>query len=502
METRFRASRNQPKEAGYRLYMPDGSLYDPSNNSSTCVREESAKQRVTVTGAFPMRHDGSGALVETIRDPENPERLMFLRWENEKVGLVRSIERDEKVFVPPDPTSRSFPELSLPSGILRCGEPAELLAEIMSTISTFVRLRDEQLLILATFVLTSWFPDCLEVAPYIWIVGPLGSAKTNLSKLLRCLCRRGLIAGDLRAGSVYKLTDSWDPTLIIDELESPSAELLRILRTGSVPGVPTYRNGQRFSAYGLKAIATRQPLGDSALLSRGLIVSILPTEDDLLPLDEATMQKIGDEYQAKLLTYRLTNHAAVKHFLMPSGTLQGLSPRMKQIARALAAPLLGDPQGTSDLLAILRGCDAEARNERWLEPEWLVASALFEVSHEGMERGQLVSDILVGGIAYHVNKKLQNQGEDIRLGARKVGDVLKSLGVRTERLSRLGRGLTLTLAVKRKIHEVARQLSIDRRSITSRAALEQGYGGARCSLCDEFGLTGGLRFDDPDKARR
>ena len=31
------------------------------------------------------------------------------------------------------------------------------------------------------------------------------------------------------------------------------------------------------------------------------------------------------------------------------------------------------------------------------------------------------------------------------------------------------------------------------------AALEFGYGGAPCALCEEFGLTGGLRFVEINK---
>src|SRR5215470_9767410 len=92
-----------------------------------------------------------------------------------------------------------------------------LLAEISSTVSKFVKLRKQQLLIVACFVLASWFPDCFEAAPYLWVVGPLGSAKTKLLRLLWCMCRRGLIARDLRSASVYKLVDAWHPTLIASE---------------------------------------------------------------------------------------------------------------------------------------------------------------------------------------------------------------------------------------------------------------------------------------------
>jgi hypothetical protein len=111
----------------------------------------------------------------------------------------------------------------------------------------------------------------------------------------------------------------------------------------------------------------------------------------------------------------------------------------------------------------------------------------------------LVCEILVGGIAYDVNHKLEKHGEDLRLSAKKVGLVLRSLGIHTVRLGRRGRGLQLNSGLKRKIHGLARQLGIDRRCIAMSHALEVGYGGVPCELCEEFGVTGGLRFVEINK---
>ena len=49
-----------------------------------------------------------------------------------------------------------------------------------------------------------------------------------------------------------------------------------------------------------------------------------------------------------------------------------------------------------------------------------------------------------------VNRKLADQAEGFTLSAKKVGTVLKALGLPTTRLGRSGRGLTLTPSLKRK----------------------------------------------------
>jgi hypothetical protein len=436
--------------------------------------------------------------IETIHDLNVPPQIRFLHWESGRATMVSEIERYGQIFVPPDPSSKFFHELSLPDQLESCGGPTELFREIISALSVFVRIQPEKLQIAAAIALASWFPDCFEAAPYLWIAGPLGSGKTQLLKLLWCICRRGLLVGDVRAGSIYQLLDTWNPTLLVDELELGSSganpDLLRLPRSGSVPGTPTVRNGKRFSTYGFKIFSSRQPLGDAALSSRGLIISMSPTACDTPPLDKAAMRKLEKEFQSRLCMLRVKYHSAVKRQYSSPMDLDGLSPRMKQIARALAAPLLGDAAATSDLLGILREQDDEAAIERSLEPEWLVITDLLIACHEGMEKDCPMSELLVGGLATRINQRLSSHGEGGRYSAKRVGLVLKALGVRTTTLGRMGRGLKLTLPLKRKIHEIAGQLGIDRRAIAPLTALEAGYGGVPCPLCEEFGLGKGLRF--------
>jgi hypothetical protein len=468
-------------------------------SSQTRSREEDGRH-IIVTGVFPPGHCPLGVLIETVRDPENPARMAFLHWENGSATIVDSIESNGQLFVPPNPTSVFFPALSLPDGLRPCETPYKLLSETASAISKFVKLRPGQVGIIAAFILASWFADYFEAAPYLWIVGPLGSGKTTLLKVLWCLCRRGLITGNLRSGSLYKLVDAWDPTLIIDEFEFASSavnvELLEMLRSSSTPGFPIFHNGQFFSPYCMKVISTRQPLGDIALLSRGLTISMLPTKEDTPPLNKAAMKRLEEEFQPKLCMFRLQNYVAVENFSNSPIDFDGLSPHTWQIARALAAPFLGDAGITSELVQSLEGCDYEGSIERSLEPEWLVAEVLFVACHEGTGSGRFQSEILVGGVAALVNQKLADQSEGFTLSPKKVGTVLKALGLPTGRLGRSGRGLTLTPGLKRKIHEIAGTLGIDRRTIAERMGLEIDYGGLQCALCEELGLTAGLSFTE------
>jgi hypothetical protein len=450
-----------------------------------------------VKGVFPSHLLPGAPLIETVVDPNDPTRLVFLRWQNGAANMVPSIEHAGTVYLPPDPIEALHSQIILPDGVRPCREPGSLIANIVDTLGKFIEADRELMVLMASVVLCSWFPDCFEAVPYVWIVGPLGSAKTKFLRLLSCMCRRALLVGDVRPGSLYALTDRFNPTLLIDELDldgsSRSADTLRLLRTGTVKGAPAVRNGQLFSTYGLKIIASREVPRDTALLSRCVIVPMLPSGNETLPVDDIAMRQIAQQFQSEMLMFRFANYSSVKSFRAPSSALEDFTPRMKQVALALVAPILGHTESESIVLSALRESDRAAKIERALEPEWLAEETLFGLIHEGP-----IHSVLVGGIAASINEKLKFRGEDFRISARRIGSFLKSLGLRTESLGSLGRGLLFTPAMNKKIHAVARHLGISRRTIATSQGLEAGYGGRRCLLCEEFGLTDGLRFKDPN----
>lgn len=370
---------------------------------------------------------------------------------------------------------------------------------------------EDHLLVVVAFVLACWFPECFESVPYLWIIGPLGSAKTKLLRVLSSLCPRARIVADIRAAALYQLVDENDsPTLLIDELDinltRSNSEVLRLLRTGTTRGMPTVRNGRICSTYCFKAIASRHLPTDGALASRCIPLSMLPCEHELPPLDEHAMHQLSDQFQPRLAEFHDEMKTAIEDFQRQPWSLPGMTPRMRQIARVLASPFAGDPEQQALVVAYLADCDESARVARSLEPEWLVAEILFKISHPLLDQF-LPSKLTVGAITGEVNHVLAIRGEGEKLKARKVGSMLGSLRLKTKRLGNLGRGIEFTPSVQRQIHEIARHLGIDRTFITNDSAVDLGNGGFRCELCEEAGVTGELRFGTyeelfPNRSRR
>jgi len=155
---------------------------------------------------------------------------------------------------------------------------------------------------------------------------------------------------------------------------------------------------------------------------------------------------------------------------------------MKDIARALAIPLLGDADLESVVIEMLRPQDEQAKVKRGGDPEWVVATALYELCHRAANYWTAME---IAGEADYV---LDGYGESYNLAPRKVGYLLGSLGFRTEKLGNQGRGLRVTQDLCRSIHQTAKALGICRADIRDPQAVMGGNGGARCDLCEEFGL--------------
>ena len=183
----------------------------------------------------------------------------------------------------------------------------------------------------------------------------------------------------------------------------------------------------------------------------------------------------------------------MKQYRFPHQELQDFTARMRQLASVPLTVLQDDPQRQTNLIAILRRQDDDNRVAQSLEPEWLVAEALFRVCDEYHPDGGQLKEILVGGIADEVNEMIQLRGEWPPLTARKVGAVLRAQRINTKRIGNRGRGIVVNFAFRRKVHKLAREFGLDRKVLVTPEAIKAGYGGARCLLCEEFGLTAGLR---------
>lgn len=440
-------------------------------------------------GAFP-----DGTLVEVVKSSSQSGRLLFLIWNAGDVKVEKFFHYGGSQFVPPPVDVSLLRATRLPTGITSCGNAAELLSEITRCIADYVDLAPEYLRLVSHFVLCTWFQDRLSIAPYLWVIGPYSAGKTRLLSLLHAFCRRAVMASDISVAALYSVPSVIMPTLLIDEFETGSRvgdrDRLRLLRSGSARDGHVMRGSKVHDTYCAKVVASRQEPSDTALASRAIFIPMLPTRKALPCLDTAALQHIADRFQPQLLNYRLKYYSQVTTGDRPQ--VAEFAPRMRDLALALAAPVLGDPQLEAQLFGDLAGQDKEAKLARYGEPEWAVATALYLECH--VTRGTLTA----GSLASTVNDMLLGNGETYELTPRAVGSVLRSLGLNTEKLGNQGRGVRLTNDFVRRVHKLAVELGIRRADTLPYATVDAGYMGYPCSLCADFGL---LARDDGTKLR-
>jgi hypothetical protein len=209
---------------------------------------------------------------------------------------------------------------------------------------------------------------------------------------------------------------------------------------------------------------------------------MVPSRDrNLHFLDDEAEKQIADDFQATLQRFRLEHYHDVRIATHPD--LSRMSPRMQDVFRVLAAPMLGDAELVARLLPCLKTQDEEARLDRLGEPEWVVLDALLWHSHD------VDPKLFVGNLGATANNLLQETGENYKLTDEAVGRIARrQLGVSTKRVGR-GYYINLSTSVRGQIHRLARSMGLARADMLYSLTVQAGYAGPPCRLCDEFGLN-------------
>ncbi len=451
-----------------------GNLVQPNESPGSFVASrEKQPPHTPIRIDFCVRPDGS--LVELVYSKNRVKGgLSFLIWKAESVSIVDQFQHNGHVHTPPMIDERLLESLNLrlPSGVKACPAPGEFFFEVSQLIRSHVDLPESSYYLVAAFILSTWFVEKLAVAPYLWICGPPGSGKTTLLRLLHCLCRRPVLVAGSAPAWVYSLPALLRPTLLFDELQldgtQHSHSLECWLRAGNAHGVPVGVRGELVDGFGAKVLCSRRPASDSALASRALHVSMIPSHRNLDILDEGVVQQIASDFQPRLLMFRLQHYREFRPWAV---NLLPISPRMGDLMCALLLPLKGHKVAIDLLFDALDEQLRQAVIEKVDEPEALVIIALSAYCHDAR-----FSAVLVGQFAAMVNENRRQAGEEADLKPRAVGSILKSLGLTTDKVSGLGRGLRFTTTVKRRIHQLLQSYNL-----TPNDPLIRG-----CVLCEEL----------------
>ena len=159
-----------------------------------------------------------GTMVELVRGAECAEELQLLVWRRGKARICSSFLKDSELLVPPRVTPGLAGAIQFPSAISTYKDLVDVVTDIVVAARAHVRFSNqEDAYLVAAYVLSTWLVDRFAHAPYLSVIGTLGSGKTQLLRFLSCCCRRPLLLADISAAGLYSLTDQLQPTLLLDE---------------------------------------------------------------------------------------------------------------------------------------------------------------------------------------------------------------------------------------------------------------------------------------------
>jgi hypothetical protein len=364
---------------------------------------------------------------------------------------VSRVEYDGKTYVPPSADPTVLEALRFPTGVASYASTRDLFDEIRKLLASYNDLPERFLSQIAYFIFGTWLADRVPVAPFLSIVAPATAAHGVLLQLLSLLCRRSLLLTVENPAGLWTLPMYLRPTLLLDAAEL-TVPVQKFLRASNGQGFHLPRKGQALDLYCAKAICSPEPLRDPSLLSSALQISLTPTRRELPALSEEARHRIAEDFQAKLLMYRIKGLSEVRS---PEFDVAGLTAATRSLIHSVAACIVDDSKLQMELVHLLHQQEQEFQVERKAGLESAILEGLLSFCHVVGR-----TSVRAAELAETTNLILARRGEFLRISPETVGRRLKSLGFRTEPIGSGGKGLLLMGDVCVAIHSLAHEYGI------------------------------------------
>jgi hypothetical protein len=190
-----------------------------------------------------------------------------------------------------------------------------------------------------------------------------------------------------------------------------------------------------------------ESLNESLPCWPAITILVTATERPLPVLDQQAQNQIANDFQGKLLMFRLQNgrKLSASSFDVPE-----LSARSRDIAHSLGACVGEDQELRALITKLLREQQTQTQAGAESELNSALIEAMLGLCHQPEKQ-----DLGVAEITAATNKILENRGELIQLKPRAVGGLLRDLRFATKRLGAERRGFTLLNSVRKRIHDLA-----------------------------------------------
>jgi hypothetical protein len=393
------------------------------------------------------------SFLELLRDPRDPDESLLLHGSNRDSKIVHEATSGGYRYLP---SEAAYLIRHLPSNSMPYDSSAALFSKVAEFIAKHSGVDDNEASLLAFLAFSTFFCDCLSVAPCLLLFGAPIQA-FSLQRVLSCVCRHAVL---LVGSSANGLPPELRPTRLVCQ---PDTQVARQLAAFQFPGFsvlhsrPAQINGASVIYAGDAEL--KSPFADICLQ-----LWVSPANRSFGLAEEDHEAAAITALQNELLTYRLQNYSKVRACQFDVPEFCGAA---REHARTLGQCIVDAPDLRCRLTSLLRAQDDAERTESVGKLDTVVAEALVGCCH------QRKTAVHVGDVATLVNAILGRDGEGIELSPKQVGGRMKALGFRTTRLDSGGRGIFLLNGECARIHKLARALGV--------AAVREGLTG--CPYC-------------------
>ncbi len=398
----------------------------------------------TKCGTAPIESYGEffpSLLVEAVSDPKHPGGLGFESWDGRRSKMARQFCYQDLSYVPGRTNSGLVQAIRFSSASRSFGSIGNLVSSMDQVFSRYAGAPAEVASVLNAFSLASWVVDCLPLAPTLRLVGPENECSLLL-RLLGCTCSRPVLLGDTDIAALATLPPRLRATLLFGQRNLGRA-VSQALRTSNNRHFRIARGKRALDLYGARAFSVDLDSAEGP----GLKLYIPPSLGPLPLLTEEDEMKICTDLQPKLLRYRMVYYHRVRNAEVDCSKFV---PLPREEVRTWLVPLCELPDLRNAVSTYLLGQVEDEAGSRFTDFRCVVAEGALSFCHEPDQRQFFIREL-----ADRANVLLQGRHHETLLTDRKVGSVLRDMGVQAQRVAE-GFKVVLTDSVRERIHFIAR----------------------------------------------
>lgn len=392
-----------------------------------------------------------GAMSELVSSSSGRNKPDLLLWDGNTAVVGPRVQHDGRIYEAPELPPSLYRATRLPSHCSDYVSARDLHAALTDLFRQHFHLPEREANLSACFPIGSSLADCLPIAPSLVISGCDEGLGIDLLRLLHSVCRHPLILAGLSPGSFRSLPLQLPLTLLLNQQEL-TPKLERLLRALSYRGLylPGNRGGV-IDRYGPKAIFCGNDAAIDQLGGGVLQIFLPPSQSQASVLDEQTLTEIANDFQPRLLMYRLKNVPKVRE---PQVDVSQFTFATRPLARTLAMCFPEDLELACEMIELLRPQDEEARGQCSRDVNYAIVEILLGYLHDRQQR-----EVRVKELAKDVNALLRSRGEIIEHSPEE-----------------LGRKLSNKLSIPRHPSSAGQQVLLNRDTSQSVHRLAQAYG--------------------------